>query len=229
MNKPAAKEPSMDEILSSIRQIIADDDTSSSAEKPKAAEPGATAPEADIAALDEMSFDLPEEAESEDDGDAMPLSSEQIVADEDDNEDIAAEFDIPDISDLEEAAATGSDDDEDIAPVVADDITFDEVAELEAEPVADPDPVNVSDAAPMPDADLSSDIADELLQPATEAAVKSAFSKLGTMPVGADGLTIEAMLREMLKPMLKEWLDENLPATVERLVEKEIERLSRGR
>ena len=28
MNKPAPKEPSMDEILSSIRQIIADDDAS---------------------------------------------------------------------------------------------------------------------------------------------------------------------------------------------------------
>ena len=28
MNKPATKEPSMDEILSSIRQIIADDDAS---------------------------------------------------------------------------------------------------------------------------------------------------------------------------------------------------------
>lgn len=222
MNKPAAKEPSMDEILSSIRQIIADDDTSGGAAKPKAAEPEAPAPEEDVAALDEMSFDLPEETEAEDDGDAMPLSSEQIVADED--EDIAAEFDIPDMSDLDEAAAGGSDDEE-IEPVVADDIAFDEIAE----PAIDPEPVNVSDAAPMPDPNLSSDIADELLQPATEAAVKSAFSKLGMMSIGADGLTLEAMLREMLKPMLKEWLDENLPATVERLVEKEIERLSRGR
>lgn len=34
MNKPAAKEPSMDEILSSIRQIIADDDESAAPRRP---------------------------------------------------------------------------------------------------------------------------------------------------------------------------------------------------
>lgn len=223
MNKPAAKEPSMDEILSSIRQIIADDDTSSGPPKAEAAEPEAAAPEEEVS-LDEMSFDLPEETEAADDGDALELSSEQIVSDEDAADDVTADFDMPDLSDLEAAAAGGGDDEEDeeaIEPVVTDDISFDEIAE--------PEPVNVADAAPMPDANLSSDIADELLQPATEAAVKSAFSKLGMMSIGADGLTIEAMLREMLKPMLKEWLDENLPATVERLVEKEIERLSRGR
>jgi uncharacterized protein len=34
MNKPAPKEPSMDEILSSIRQIIADDDAAITPRKP---------------------------------------------------------------------------------------------------------------------------------------------------------------------------------------------------
>ena len=34
MNKPAPKEPSMDEILSSIRQIIADDDAGAAPKKP---------------------------------------------------------------------------------------------------------------------------------------------------------------------------------------------------
>ena len=34
MNKPAPKEPSMDEILSSIRQIIADDDAAVAPKKP---------------------------------------------------------------------------------------------------------------------------------------------------------------------------------------------------
>lgn len=35
-------------------------------------------------------------------------------------------------------------------------------------------------------------------------------------------------LREMLRPMLKAWLDENLPGVVERLVRAEIERVARG-
>jgi cell pole-organizing protein PopZ len=36
MNKPAPKEPSMDEILSSIRQIIADDDAAAAPRRPAA-------------------------------------------------------------------------------------------------------------------------------------------------------------------------------------------------
>jgi cell pole-organizing protein PopZ len=36
-------------------------------------------------------------------------------------------------------------------------------------------------------------------------------------------LTLEGMVREMLKPILKEWLDRNLPYLIERLVKKEID------
>lgn len=39
--------------------------------------------------------------------------------------------------------------------------------------------------------------------------------------------TMEEHVTEMLRPMLKAWLDENLPALVERLVEAEIERIAR--
>lgn len=46
-------------------------------------------------------------------------------------------------------------------------------------------------------------------------------------PVGASGKTIEDMVKEMLRPMLKEWLDKNLPSMVERFVEREIVRLTR--
>ena len=42
MNKPAPKEPSMDEILSSIRQIIADDDAAATGGR-AAAEPSSVA------------------------------------------------------------------------------------------------------------------------------------------------------------------------------------------
>jgi uncharacterized protein len=44
--------------------------------------------------------------------------------------------------------------------------------------------------------------------------------------LGAGGKTIEDLVREMLRPMLKEWLDRNLPPMVERLVEREITRLT---
>src|SRR5690554_2136244 len=39
MNQPAAKEPTMDEILSSIRQIIADDDEAANRRAPEPARP----------------------------------------------------------------------------------------------------------------------------------------------------------------------------------------------
>jgi hypothetical protein len=51
-------------------------------------------------------------------------------------------------------------------------------------------------------------------------------SDLGPM-LGSSGKTIEEVVREMLRPMLKEWIDKNLPPLVERMVEREIVRLTR--
>lgn len=45
--------------------------------------------------------------------------------------------------------------------------------------------------------------------------------------VGAGGKTIEDLVKEMLRPMLKDWIDRSLPPMVERLVEREIARLTR--
>ncbi len=45
--------------------------------------------------------------------------------------------------------------------------------------------------------------------------------------VDGKGKTIEDLVKEMLRPMLKEWLDRNLPPMVERFVEREIVRLTR--
>jgi cell pole-organizing protein PopZ len=45
--------------------------------------------------------------------------------------------------------------------------------------------------------------------------------------MGAGGKTIEDLVKEMLRPMLKDWIDRSLPPMVERLVEREIARLTR--
>lgn len=42
------------------------------------------------------------------------------------------------------------------------------------------------------------------------------------------GPTIDELARSLLRPMLKEWLDENLPGIVEAQVRKEVERIARG-
>ena len=49
---------------------------------------------------------------------------------------------------------------------------------------------------------------------------------LGALGVGS-GATLDDLVREMLRPLLKSWLDANLPSVVERLVQREIERIAR--
>ncbi|MEM9706161.1 MAG: DUF2497 domain-containing protein [Pseudomonadota bacterium] len=44
-----------------------------------------------------------------------------------------------------------------------------------------------------------------------------------------EGRTLEDIVTEMLRPMIKDWLDGNLPAIVEEKVEAEVQRLSRRR
>ena len=68
-----------------------------------------------------------------------------------------------------------------------------------------------------------------LISAATSAAVDSAFNTLAQTVLVQNGRTLEDLVREMLRPMLKTWLDDNLPGMVERLVRAEIERVSRGR
>lgn len=233
MNKPAPKEPSMDEILSSIRQIIADDDAGRRPSTPMPSFAQATAwPPANAVSV------VPREAVG--DEATLALTSEQIVTDDE-------PLDVPDLTFAHPVGDDEMDSEEASAELVdPDDIAFDG-GEVRSEPAPAAAPTytappvrpnvapfaerlrpRVADAAPMPDPRLSADLAEELLEPTTNAAVRGTFSRLHNLGIGAPGLTIEAMMREMLRPMLKEWLDENLPTVVERMVEKEIARISRG-
>ncbi len=223
MNKPAAKEPSMDEILSSIRQIIADDDTAASTAGPAEAASDPDPVDEALSSFDAfLAEELPkapamEDIEPEPEEEPLALSLDQVVEKEtipepDFSADLAAEeaeepvdFSLPD-----DVAFVGADD---LGPEI---------------PEPEPEPVLASGSATMPDPMLSEDLADHLLDSTAQAAASHAFARLGNFGVGAGGQTIEGMVREMLKPMLKSWLDENLPAVVERLVEREIERVSRG-
>ena len=297
MNKPAPKEPSMDEILSSIRQIIADDDAS-----------GVPRRSASLAAADPMQAAPAHAADRDladmlDDIEPLALSAAQIVEDSADDDIAGFSFDsiladtpveqdgplaaVPDLVDPEDIsfapAAAEEDDglpsfDPPVQRVLAPepkpepvrakpapapepssllaDMDLDMPAfnpepepEPEAEPALEipepePQPVAAADAgmprfapppapaaaapAAMPDATLSADMASQLLEPTTQAAVRSSMTKLNNLGLGNTGATIESLMRDMLRPMLKEWLDENLPSVVERMVEKEIARVSRG-
>lgn len=264
MNKPAPKEPSMDEILSSIRQIIADDDAAAAPRRPAfqaAPPPMQAAPAKPLGSqaerdLSDMLDDIeplalsPSQIVEDDDG-VAGFSFDSILADtaEDQSapslveaEDVTFESDdgLPSFdplpsrmlkSDPPPKAAPVPAPQPKLEPATEPDIMalIDAVPEAvpEPEPIFEPEPV-LAQAPPLPDPTLTSDMAEELLEPATRAAVRSSIGKLNALGIGNPGLTIEAMMRDMLRPMLKEWLDENLPSVVERMVEKELSRISRG-
>ncbi len=54
-----------------------------------------------------------------------------------------------------------------------------------------------------------------------------ALSKLMGSMLVSSGATLDDVVRELLKPMLKQWLDANLPQIVEAEVAKEIDRIRR--
>lgn len=243
MNNPAAKEPSMDEILSSIRQIIADDDgeeSSATAETEAKADIDAKAETDAIAeALASSNKDAVvatgEDATAETEDGALELTSEQIVSDDEiafspvEQKDSIVMKSPKEAEPEPEPDAVSEKAEEMMADlVVTDDISFDEEEEDMSAAELDVAAESSSATPSLPDPDLSANLAEKLLEPATESLVSSAFAKLGGLQFNNQELTVENMIREMLRPMLKEWLDENLPSIVEKTVRKEVERLSRG-
>ncbi len=255
MNEPAQKEPSMDEILSSIRQIIADDDAASEtggkgAPAMKAAEPGgekASAPpeaeaisEPEAASEPEPASDteppaqdltqkMPEESSEKMPEEPLALSSSQIV-DEGDKPQGESETMLDEaVSDAEATHGAPAP-----APslVVPDDVAFDGHSETGTADEADARPAEPEDdpaPSPLPDPSLSEDLAGRLLAPTADAVTRHAFGQLNSVALAGRQRTVEDLIREMLRPMLKGWLDENLPGMVERMVQREIERISKGR
>lgn len=241
MTQPAkVQEPSMEEILASIRRIIADDEAKpAAAEKPaspaaakpavmKDIPPSAIAPAPKAAAPAPKPAPpppappppAPEPAASnnQDDIDAM-LASLDAATPEADIRPAQPEpepdvFELTDEMALPEPAP---------APSAAtfskvepqDDIEFTEPKASRRQPAYEPPFENTAPARPI-------------LSHSTVSAVESAFNSLANTVLSNNARTLEDLVKEMLRPMLKSWLDDNLPGLVERIVKAEIERVSRG-
>ncbi|MGE3645221.1 MAG: PopZ family protein [Beijerinckiaceae bacterium] len=70
--------------------------------------------------------------------------------------------------------------------------------------------------------------AEGLLSQHASKAVSSSLQTLAQSVMLQNAGLVEQSVRDMLRPMLKQWLDDNLPTMVERLVRAEIERVARG-
>lgn len=221
-----AAEPTMEEILASIRRIIADDVTDGDEENIMSGSEAAT--EADDTDEDLAAWD----ADSSEDEGGPELSQDDLDSLFDDEE---AE-DTSDMTAEEMAADLGPDEENDEA---------DSAAELDAEPepaddldvtfAPEPDP----DPEPEPEDDvfeLSEDLAiaeeapsvEGLISSSAEHLVAAQLGLLSNLNVPNGGPTLESLVKELLRPMMKIWLDENLPPLVEEIVRQEIERISKG-
>jgi cell pole-organizing protein PopZ len=248
MTQPAkSQEPSMEEILASIRRIIADDDANKTAPRPAEPPPQAAAPApaarpapppqapppAPRVTPPEPSLDEAEAADPE------PASEPDSEPDSEPMADV--EDQASDILDLTEQMAAPMPQPAP-APKPAPqfrtidgsfDVSYDE------ERAAPQTPAPQMSAPQMPEARAQVPSEDNpyrgdarsnlLLSSVTSAAVDSAFNTLAQTVLVQNARTLEDLVREMLRPMLKAWLDDNLPGMVERLVRAEIERVSRGR
>lgn len=226
-NAAKAHEPTMEEILASIRRIIADDEPAAEAK------PAASAPKAAAAAAKPASAPPPPVAEEP----AAELGQDDIDA-------MLASFDSPAVPAKEEPKAAAKDEDVlDLTKPVAKaetagDVDFREPDAVKAEPEPEMDAwaaaeaMEEEEAAPPPKpistAGLARDVGEVLLAPEAGDAVASAFSSLAHTILSQNARTLDDLVQEMLRPMLKSWLDDNLPTIVERLVRSEIERVSRG-
>ncbi|MEC7387861.1 MAG: DUF2497 domain-containing protein [Pseudomonadota bacterium] len=189
------QEPSMEEILASIRRIISDDDK----EMEAAAQENEEAPEdEEELAVEEMVAMAEPEPESE------PVA-EEVDDDDDDILDLT-DMEAPDPEPLFEEQAYKEPEPEPIAPPVS------------------PSPAPPPAPTPAPDNLVSPPQAGEA-SGSFERLTEKLNEDYSELPIGNGAVTLEGLTRELVRPMLKEWLDQHLPMTVERLVREEIERL----
>lgn len=199
MTDQTAQEPTMEEILASIRRIISEDDA-----------PAETAPVAVARAP---------EPEPEPVVPSAPVHDTPSL-----EETYAVEDDVLELTEAYEAPAAESLGDLDISTpepfpsASAPESVFAEPVEAYA-----PEPVPVAvheglvgDSAAASAASAFAGFASTIRKP----------DPIDTL--GGSGPTVDELARALLRPMLREWLDANLPAIVEAQVRKEVERIARN-
>ncbi|WP_428062830.1 DUF2497 domain-containing protein [Brevundimonas sp.] len=198
MTDQSAQEPTMEEILASIRRIISED------EAPVETPAAAAAPEIEA---------QPEPA-------PQPVAAETVFAAPFEPEPApAVEDDVLELTDRYDAAPVETIGDLDVTPSE----TY-QAPEPPAAPAARDQAYDtlVGDSAAASAASAFAGLAASFKKPDPAPAASS-----GDLPF-VSGNTVEAMVAEMLRPLLKDWLDANLPAIVEAQVRKEVERIARS-
>ncbi len=221
MSADGQQEPSMEDILASIRKILSEDDGEAAKPEPakaappppKAAEPPPPPPEPEPEPEPEPIIPEPE-----------PEPEPMIVPAEPAPEPEPSIFDeLP----------------EEPGP---------DITAVESEPEPEPEPLELSYDQQVPEQPVYHQQPQQPMyqeqyaqqyapqhylvgDPAAQAASASiaglaqAVARERAISLGNSGITLEQLVREICTPVLKHWLDTNLPYMVERIVKQEIERI----
>ena len=204
MSDDGQQEPSMEDILASIRKILSEDK--------EGGEGAVEAAPADDSAPEPVPEPEPEQDVEEDDGPGLaPLLAE----DDDDPE--------PDPAPLEAQLDSLG---------LTDPMMLEEQVQEEAIDEPMPEPAAVSPPQGIPEQPYQPYDQEGLVADPVEHSSGSHIAQLAqavaqerALTLGNQGITMEQLVREICTPVLKHWLDHNLPHMVERIVGQEIERI----
>ena len=187
------QEPSMEEILASIRRILSEND-----EEKIAAVEAELHPDAGGVVSSENQPDVG--IESLTDAAEGPVPEVPLNIDQDQGLDPDLELSSGTDPSLDSEAIQGT---ADVPPVM------EAILDLTPEMIA-------TEIMSEPTAQTSTDVLSELA-----AAILDRRDM--AVDASSRDMTLEGIVREMLKPILREWLDRNLPYLIERLVKREID------
>jgi cell pole-organizing protein PopZ len=223
-----AREPSMEEILASIRRIIEDSDN------PNASQGASAAPEA-AARTDDNPGSI-EAGETADTGsaDIEAFRSELTAVDRETElrQEVSAETPPTVEHAIPEAAEPLMPDAETVsASAQPEPAAYEPPApqgpeEAEETPAAQPEPRGeVAHHEPAKD---QAPARASIISETAERQVAAAFEELSDAFASSQRRSFDDIAEDLMRPMLQDWLDNNLPVLVERLVREEIERVARG-
>lgn len=216
----AQPEPSMEEILASIRRIISED-------------------EEDHPGVDRSGLDTTQQAAD----DAAPplapvLDDTPEISDQDAT--LTKMLDMAESRRLAEASnhtaepvdltPHGGESDTNHAPEHQEEITVSPIAEVDFDEDEAGEEITTEDVKMVKQhATALRDTDDDIVDATTASAAAAAFSNLSRSVRVSDGegQTLEAIVTDMMRPLVKEWLDQNLTRIVEEKVEYEVQRLAR--
>lgn len=206
MAEQAAKEPTMEEILASIRRIISED-----------GEPEAASSSSDE--LDNLtSFD-------DDDGDGEDFPTDDLLEASSDESDghllsvddlLGNDVDFSEIDELSDLEIESASDADDVSDGLEDLNDFEETLETTHEVDPEPQPTPVSP-------ELAETMEAVMAKPTPQSAPAN---DTGYSATPGTGDALEGLVRELMAPMIKQWIDQNLPKLVEQRVEQEIQQIA---